>query len=456
MTALPNNPTTSYWLSHDSGLSKHRTTNELPSEADIVIIGSGYSGATAAYHILQGTSDRPSVVILEARDTCSGATGRNGGHLKPAPYSSALSNEKRFGTKIAQDLLRYEVDQLWHVKKLVEKESIDCDFELTRAIDVYTDKQEAESILATFQALKGAGFEFPDDLHVVTDPQKAERVSGVKGALLVFTFTAGSVWPYKLISHLLRRCIEWGANLQTFTPVSSIENSSTGDGRWILHTARGAIVAKKILVATNAYTSGLLPELKTRIVPVKGIACRIAVPADGKPPPHLNNTYSIRFKPQEYDYLIPRTDGSIVVGGAKQVLLLDDDNWLDNVDDSALIPGAEQYFDKYMQRTFNGWEESDAQVTDIWSGIMGYSADLKPWVGEIPNRPGVFITAGFTGHGMPQILGCSAAVAALMRGDVASIEATGLPQPFWITKERLHNETNLIRGYMAGSRPTRQ
>lgn len=456
MHNLPDNPLPPYWLSYESGLSKHRTTDELPSEADVVIIGSGYSGAAAAYHILEkDDGHRPSVVVLEARDTCSGATGRNGGHLKPASYSIASYNEKTYGTKMARRLLKFEFDQVWDVKRLIEKESIDCDFVLTRGMDVYTNPEVADATLAAFEALKSDGFDFPDDLYVVTDPQKAEQISGVKGALLLFSFTAGSVWPYKLISHLWRRCLEWGANLQTFTPVLSLDKSSNADGRWILKTTRGTIAAKKVLLATNAYTSSLIPEMENKITPVRGVACRIATPGDGKLAPHLNNTYSIRFGPQEYDYLIPRTDGSIVVGGAKQVLLRDDDNWRDNVNDSQMISGAEEYFDNYMQRTFSGWEESGARVTDIWTGIMGYAADLKPYVGEVPDKPGVFISAGFTGHGMPQILGCSTAVAALIRGDVPFLEATNLPRPFWLTRERLQSDANLVRGYMAGSRPSR-
>lgn len=444
------NPTSPYWLSEGSSLSNHRSTEELPSEADVVIIGSGYSGATAAYYLLEkDDGKRPSVIILEARDTCSGATGRNGGHLKSDVYYAAPVNQRSYGIKVAEQLSRFEVEQVFSVKRLVEKEHIDCDFELTRGIDVFLDQARLDEAVASFTELKARGFQFPDDLHFIQDAKKAEQVSGVKGALGAFSATAGTVWPYKLVTHLLRRCLEWGANLQTYTPVLTV--SGADNGHWTLDTPRGKITAKKVIVATNGYT--LLPELADKITPAKGVACRIAIPADStKPAPHLNNSYSIRYGPGEYDYLISRTDGSIIVGGAKQAVLQQDSYWHNNADDSSLIPGAEQYFDNYMQRTFHGWEDTGARVTDIWTGVMGYSSDLMPWVGEMPVKPGLFVTAGFTGHGMPRVLGCSQAIAALERGDVASLEGTDIPQPYWITEDRLEEQKSVVREYMAGSR----
>ena len=74
--------TKSFWRSSIKPIDQHRTTESLPSNADIVIIGAGYSGAAIAHHLIEESKrlDRaiPSIVILEAREVCSGATGRNG------------------------------------------------------------------------------------------------------------------------------------------------------------------------------------------------------------------------------------------------------------------------------------------------------------------------------------------------------------------------------------------
>lgn len=70
-------PTTSYWQDPPAGIADLRSTTELPQDADIAIIGSGISGACIAYNILT-RSPHTKVVILEARQACSGASGRNG------------------------------------------------------------------------------------------------------------------------------------------------------------------------------------------------------------------------------------------------------------------------------------------------------------------------------------------------------------------------------------------
>lgn len=388
-------PLQSFWTSKPYRLRTHRTTTDLPTTADVVIIGSGYSGAATAFHLLKPSENRPSVVILEARETCSGASGRNGGHLKPDPYLAAARWSQAYGAAMAAEMVEFEMRQLWHVKKLVDEEKIDCDFELTRAMDVFVDPVTAKPAIEAWKKMAALGFPFSQDLHVVSDGARAERISGVKGAQAVWTFSAASVWVLKLVSHLLERCLEWGANLQTNTSVLSITDNPRGEG-YLVTTPRGIIKAGKVVTATNAYTGALVPELADKIIPCRGVAARIAVPGNGTHAPHLNNTYSIKFGPQEYDYLIPKSDGSIIVGGAKQQVLKDEAFWRNTCDDSQLVPGATEYFDGYMQRTFRGWESSGAKVTHLWSGIMGYSEDMAPWVGELPTRPGIYVLAGFS------------------------------------------------------------
>jgi len=75
------NSTQSFWRTDLDSLDSHRTTEVLPESADILVIGAGYAGASTVYHLLEKTKKsgcKPRIVILEAREACSGATGRNG------------------------------------------------------------------------------------------------------------------------------------------------------------------------------------------------------------------------------------------------------------------------------------------------------------------------------------------------------------------------------------------
>lgn len=136
---------------------------------------------------------------------------------------------------------------------------------------------------------------------------------------------------------------------------------------WAVQTSRGTIRAKRVVYATNGYTGSVLPEYTNKIVPVRGIACHIDSPK-GSNTPHLVNTYGIRFDSRNNDYLIPRADGSIVVGGARQRFWHNRDRWFGNNRDDELVDEAVSYFDGYMQQHFRGWEDSGAKVKEIWTG----------------------------------------------------------------------------------------
>lgn len=179
-----------------------------------------------------------------------------------------------------------------------------------------------------------------------------------------------------MVMHLPNSAVQNGANLQTMAPVTHVSESPLPDGRWAVSTERGIIKARTVLFATNAYTSRLAPQFTNHIVPVRGICSRIVVPPD-KTAPFLPQTYSIRYGPSMYDYLIPRRDGSIIVGGAKPNFWADSLHWYNVTDDSQLIEPAKPWFDGLMQRTFIGWEDSGAYTDQIWTGSMFRICSLK-------------------------------------------------------------------------------
>ncbi|EME47906.1 hypothetical protein DOTSEDRAFT_167338 [Dothistroma septosporum NZE10] len=445
------NATASFWRTQLHQLDTHRSTKELPSEVDILVIGAGYSGASIVHHLLEqkkASGRDVSIAILEAREACSGATGRNGGHLKPDPYYRAAGALEKHGKEAAEEVASFEARQVKEVQKLVEEENIDCDFVVTRAIDVCLYEAAKRDLKSGLDKLKQAGISTASEV-LYSDERSAEGVSGIKGAKACFTYTAGHVWPYKLVLHLLGKAVAADVNLQTNTPVISVTpvDGSPTTSKWSVNTSRGSIRTSKVIHASNAYTSALLPEFKDKIIPVRGICSRI-VP--GKTFPQLlTNSYILRLSPSEYDYLIPRGDGSVIVGGARRDYFQHLDQWYNNADDSQVIEPAKTYFDGYMQRHFRGWEDSGAYTDKVWTGIMGYSSDGFPFVGAVPTKEGQFICAGFSGHGMPQIF-LSAKAIARMALEGANVRNTELPRLYWVERERIESKGNVtLEGWRA-------
>lgn len=238
---------------------------------------------------------------------------------------------------------------------------------------------------------------------------------------------------------LLNKAVKHGVNLQTHTPVTSVQ-PALEPHTWAVETSRGSIAAGKVIYASNAYTSSLLPEYKTKIIGVRGICSRIVTTKPNAP--FLSNSYILRLAPNEYDYLIPRSDGSIIVGGGRRDYFHQLETWYENYDDSSLITSAQRYFDGYMQRHFRGWEDSGAYTDAVWTGIMGYSADGFPHVGAVPGKAGQFICAGFSGHGMPQIF-LSAKAVAEMALEGKGVEEVDLPKLYRASQARLDSKMNV-------------
>lgn len=116
------NSTKSFWLKDPHPTLAKAQSPVLADEADVVIIGSGISGTSIARTILEGGSSGypPKVVILEARDTCSSATGRNGGHmLETADEFGDFVD--RFGLEAARKIMGFRLRHLAEILKVADQ-----------------------------------------------------------------------------------------------------------------------------------------------------------------------------------------------------------------------------------------------------------------------------------------------------------------------------------------------
>lgn len=192
-------------------------------------------------------------------------------------------------------------------------------------------------------------------------------MKGAKGAISV---PVCSLWPYKLVCGLLKVSLGKGLNLQTNTYVTSVSEQPSKTGFFEVETSRGSIKARKILFATNGYTSAIAPEYETVIVPYKGICSRTVVNSDGIAP-NLSNTYNLHNPSTtggNPEYMNPRPDGSIIVGGGKDSFEEDYDLYWNNHDDSTLIEPARHYFDNYVSDRFLDYASLNTSVETVWTG----------------------------------------------------------------------------------------
>ncbi|KAG7819837.1 hypothetical protein KL909_004586 [Ogataea angusta] len=202
-------------------------------------------------------------------------------------------------------------------------------------------------------------------------------------------------------------------------------------------TPRGHVHAKKVVIATNAYTRALLPDFWGKITPVKGVVSHLK--SESNKTLETNMVHTI---PVEIDYISVQDDESLIVGGGGQTYKNPPNRemMVDNADDSYFPEETRQYFVGYASRNYKSLADVQFANDYTWTGCMGFTEDGFPYVGDLTayGRPNMFISAGFSGHGMPRIFSCSKYLSELIMGKEP---ATSIPAPFMLSIERMSMET---------------
>ncbi|KAH8198920.1 hypothetical protein TruAng_006928 [Truncatella angustata] len=434
------NPTASFWLSEPHELHAYRSSDTTPDGCDIAIIGTGMAGVASAYHILTKCAaehQRPSIVLFEARQACSGATGRNGGHNKNLLTFIKTIYDKH-GPAVGEEFVELMGAQRRAIKATVETEDIECELLVRRSFDAYFDPVQAETMKRWLYGLRHNGVLWTQDMQWLEGPN-LERITGVKNLAAAACGPAISLWPYKFVTSLLARVVGMGALLYTETPVEVVKTN--GDESVTIITPRGKTNAKKVVYAANGYTSSLLPQYQGVIVPNKGQNSILKPSAKSHHGLNLAHTYNLVYSPTAVDYLVPRPDGNLILGGAlnKYCINAQDMNtkWFDTVDDTTLIDeSVKSHFDHTMAKHFRGWEDSEANVAMTWTGIMAATPDSLPHAGLVPGTKNQWIIAGFNGAGMTMIFTTTAGLADMVQND-KTLEETSILTAFKTTEERL-------------------
>ncbi|PKS05831.1 hypothetical protein jhhlp_007660 [Lomentospora prolificans] len=444
------NPTSSYWhRSPSSTLLGHRTTAELPEKVDVVVIGSGITGAFAARELVEEKGR--GVLLLEAREVAWGATGRNGGHCQPFVYGSPPHRAA------------FELRNYVYLKNFVEANKIPCDWATTTGVHALYTTDLVEIAQQNLQRLKELAPHLAKTATLITpttsNPTLQDlRVPHAKAA--VVQTNAASLWPYRLVAWIIENLLASHSaaafNLQTGTPALDVQRFGAS---WIVHTPRGQVAAESVLVACNGYVSRVLPRFTGLVVPVRGQVAALC-PAGRKGDGALGHTYVFLAARQGEgttamdDYLIQAEGGEkeLIYGGGRvrgtdKGWAISDDDEIDPVVSRHLRRNLHHVLSSTSHDSTNGSAKAAGEnggqdpmpASFEWTGIMGHSADGVPWVGQVPpdlgGGDGLWVCGGYTGHGMPVASLSAIAVVDMMCG--ARGDDVDLPPEFRITDERI-------------------
>ena len=356
-------------------------------EADLAIIGGGIVGAAVAYYAAR--RGIKNIVLIEAGKIACGASGRNGGFILRGIHTYYESCVKQYGHDVASFVYKFGESNQQLIKDFIQDEKVDIDYDACGSYLLASSLEELDELSRSARLMIKDGFKVE---LLADDP--IDR--GFYGAL--YNDCDFGINPVKLVQALLQ-CST--TTVYAEQPVRRLEVLSEGGVK--ITATNYVVMAKKAIMATNAYMPLLEPSFLDRIIPRRGQMFATA-------PLKKKLLDKICYANYGWEYFRQLPDRRLVLGGCRQFFLDQEMGYGDLV--TRNIQGE---LERYMKDHFP--ELAGVHIDHRWSGVMAFTADGLPLVGELPHLPGVFFVVGCNGHGLGYGLGLGRLTVAYSQGD---------------------------------------
>lgn len=381
------------------------TVEDPPSTVDVVIIGAGVTGLTAARRLADlGRS----VVVVDAMDLGEGASAMNGGQLNHGLKPGNDTLAKRFGADTARALWDASLKAIDLAERFAAEDGFDADFRRCGAVSLGYRAGGIKGARETSRAMKDTyGFETTviegDDLHTV--------IGSDVFAFGVISAADAAVDPAKYNFGLAAGVARRGVPIVEQCRVIGLYRSGATH---FVATSKGTIQAADVLLATNGYTpEDLVPDVRRQVVPIGSYMVA-----------------SVPLEPALLDRLLP---GNRVYWTRRRFL-----NYFRRSEDDRLLFGGRPNLSPNLgllevaegMQTAIGELFPDLQgveLTHVWGGKLAATFDLLPHLGQ--TESGVWYAVGYGGHGMSLATYLGTAVGGLLGGGIDDDPFLGLPHP---------------------------
>lgn len=359
----------SYWL-EEPAEALPRTA--LSARPEVEIVGGGVTGNACALALAEAGVR---VRLHEAREIAGGASGRNGGFALRGgamPYDVARI---RLGPTRAREYWQLTERSLDRLETLAGDA-----FRRVGSLRLAVDEAERDALLAEHDSLRADGF--AAEWRASEELQPPLRAAYTAALLHP---PDGALQPARWVRRLARRAVEAGAELREHSRVHSLAQ----------------LEADRVVIATDGYTDGLVPELDARIRATRG---QVLVTGP------LSELLFARphYARHGLDYWQQTPDWRLVIGGCRDASL--EEEWTAH---EAVTSPVQERLEAFVRRLLG----SLPPVTHRWAGIWGGTADELPLVGALPGQERVWVAAGYSGHGNVLGLACGELVARALQGD---------------------------------------
>jgi glycine/D-amino acid oxidase-like deaminating enzyme len=347
----------------------------LPAAVDVLVIGGGYTGLSAAR---ETAAAGLSTLVLEAGHIGAGCSGRNGGQvaysLKPSFAAlSALPAMQR-----AHAICREAFGAIAHLRSLASRPGLECDWQDCGGFYGAHTARHFER-MAYEAEHQPQGLEQRVSVIPRADQRKEIATDYYHGGCVYHD--DASVNPMKLLLALLRLAMDAGAAVSDRCSASSIR---TDGGRFEVLTSKGLIKARKVLIATNGYSGPLSPWHARRVIPIGSYQIGTERLGTERVRALIPNGRAISDSRRVVVYYRPSADGERIVFGGRAAL--------SERDPVACVARLKSM----MTRIFP--ELRPVRIEHAWVGWVAYTFDTMPHLGE---REGIHYCMGYCGQGVP-------------------------------------------------------
>lgn len=395
MTVAPQVSRTPFWLEKPNPLENHPWQQDpnarFPESADTVVIGAGFTGASAAYHWSKRAEGNRRLVVLEMNEAASAASGRNQGtivmgryftmvrdtvepHLAKVRSDLSPAQRRRLAEQFADVYCKAAYRNADLIEQAVREEGFDVDY----ARNGWVQERRAEQQEELAESVREAARTGNDD-WISIDPERVYRESGMHVESPVgFSARAGTWHPAKWVWSLLSVALKSDdVSLLTRTKVTSVDQRA---GHYVIQTSRGEIRAQNVLYAVESFLPKMDPRFHNIIEPhQEQLSTGFGAPAEMP----CDNSVTGKF------FFGGRRDQTLFVGS-----------------DSTRVPdrlaGCNKPCRFLTKFAFSEYKRVYGpfawRLTNEWSGTVGYTPDEYPLIGRLDNQ-GKYMIGGMAGSG---------------------------------------------------------
>ena len=379
----------------------------LADSVDVAVVGGGYCGLSAARTLAKRGVK---VVVLEAETFGWGASSRNGGMVLTGMKLPVPTLIERYGREAARKMYAASLDSIDCVEQIVREENIDCNFSRCGHLEVACKQAHFDGYEESAALIKR---EFDHEIRIIPKSELRDEIgSDIYFGGMVDETSAG-LNPARYVAGLAHAAQRAGACLYDHTRVTSVELERNNNVRkFRVHTSRGAITAREVILASGAYTTDATPALRKKIIPIGSyIIATETLPADLAR--ELSPRNRMIYDSKHFLYYYRLTPDNRVLFGGRAAFFPETEN---TVRQSADI----------LRRGMIGVypQLRDAKVEFVWGGTLDFTLDVMPHAGKID---GMYFATGFAGHGVAAATWFGAKLAGLICGDPNDIPFDGIP-----------------------------